>query len=324
MAESLLLGPGALEPAIAACEQAALASGALEPIGTEVTVQDDGGVRCIVRIATGLARKAAAGTAAPAAAGARNPFLPYDAAMFVASVTPTHVALLNKYPVQRRHLLLVTRTFVPQEALLDADDWLALTACLGQIDGLGFYNGGTVAGASQPHKHLQLVPLPLAEGVDGVPIEPLLACAPAGDAVAPVPALPCAAFCARLDPTTLGDPIAAATLLDRRYRDLIAAAGIGVREVAGRLHQASPYNLLVTRRWMLLVPRRRECFGPISLNALAFAGALFVRDPVEAALVRRTGLQAMLREVGMPAGHGPPGSAPEPAAPFAPPPSTPA
>ena len=322
MVETLLLGPGALEPAITACEQAALAGGALEPIGTEVTVQDDAGVRCIVRIATGLARKAAAGTAARAAAGARNPFLPYDAAMFVASITATHVALLNKYPVQRRHLLLVTRTFVPQEALLDADDWLALAACLGQIDGLGFYNGGAVAGASQPHKHLQLVPLPLAEDVDGVPIEPLLASARAGSAVVPVPALPCAAFLSRLDPATLADPIAAAALLDRRYRDLIAAAGIGVLEVAGRLHQASPYNLLVTRRWMLLVPRRRECFGPISLNALAFAGALFVRDPVEAELVRRAGLRAMLHEVGVPAGGGGHGSVPDSAAPFAPPPAT--
>jgi ATP adenylyltransferase len=320
VAETLLLAPGALEPAIAACEQAALASGALEPIRTEATVQDDAGVGCIVRIATGLARKAAAGTTAPA--GARNPFLPYDAAMFVASITPTHVALLNKYPVQRRHLLLVTRTFVPQEALLDADDWLALAACLGQIDGLGFYNGGALAGASQPHKHLQLVPLPLAEGVDGVPIEPLLASARAGSAVAPVPALPCAAFCAWFDPATLADPIAGAELLDRRYRDLIAAAGIGIRGVAGRLHQASPYNLLVTRRWMLLVPRRRECFGPISLNALAFAGALFVRNPVEAELVRRAGLRAMLHEVGVPAGRSGPGSAPDSAAPFAPPPAT--
>ncbi len=314
MAESLLLAPGTLEPAIGACEQAALASGALEPIGTEATLLDDAGVRSIVRIATGLARKAAAGAAPPAAAGPRNPFLPYDAAMFVASVTATHVALLNKYPVQRRHLLLVTRTFVPQEALLDADDWLALAACLGEIDGLGFYNGGAVAGASQPHKHLQLVPLPLAEGVDGVPIEPLLAGVPSG-VTARVPALPCAAVCVRLEPATLADPIAGATLLDRRYRDLIAAAGIGVREVAGRLHQAAPYNLLVTRRWMLLVPRSRERFGPISLNALAFAGALFVRDEAEAALVRRAGLLTMLREVGVPAGNPAAGRAQHPASP---------
>ena len=313
MAESLLLVPGTLEPAIGACEQAALASGALEPIRTEATLLDDAGVRSIVRIATGLARKVAAGAAPPAAAGPRNPFLPYDAAMFVASVTATHVALLNKYPVQRRHLLLVTRTFVPQEALLDGDDWLALAACLGEIDGLGFYNGGAVAGASQPHKHLQLVPLPLAEGVDGVPIEPLLAGVPAGEAAVQVPGLPCAAFCVRLDPATLADPIAGATLLDRRYRDLIAAAGIGVREVAGRLHQATPYNLLVTRRWMLLVPRSRECFGSISLNALAFAGALFVRDEAEATLVRRAGLLAMLREVGVPAASPAAGRAQDPA-----------
>jgi len=41
----------------------------------------------------------------------------------------------------------------------------------------------------------------------------------------------------------------------------------------------TPYNLLITRDWMLLVPRRRECFHDVSLNALAFAGALLAKDP---------------------------------------------
>ena len=31
--------------------------------------------------------------------------------------------------------------------------------------------------------------------------------------------------------------------------------------------------------WMMLVPRRAECFGEISLNGLAFLGALLVRSP---------------------------------------------
>ena len=29
---------------------------------------------------------------------------------------------------------------------------------LAEVEGLAFFNGGTVAGASQPHKHLQVVP----------------------------------------------------------------------------------------------------------------------------------------------------------------------
>ena len=46
----------------------------------------------------------------------------------------------------------------------DGADFDALARGLAAIDGLAFYNGGTVAGASQPHKHLQLVPVPLGVG----------------------------------------------------------------------------------------------------------------------------------------------------------------
>ena len=129
-------------------------------------------MRFVVRTMSSLARRDESRSAAEASPGPRrNPFLPYEDALYVAAITPTHVALLNKFPVQDDHLLIVTRAFAPQEALLDADDFLALAACLAEVDGLAFYNAGEVAGASQPHKHLQLVPLPLADGLAGVPIE---------------------------------------------------------------------------------------------------------------------------------------------------------
>lgn len=42
--------------------------------------------------------------------------------------------------------------------------------------------------------------------------------------------------------------------------------------------QSSPYNLLITQKWMLIVPRVQESFASISINSLGFAGSLFVRD----------------------------------------------
>ena len=42
--------------------------------------------------------------------------------------------------------------------------------------------------------------------------------------------------------------------------------------------QTQPYNLLVTRRWMLLVHRFQDCYERISVNSLGFAGALLVCD----------------------------------------------
>jgi ATP adenylyltransferase len=79
-------------------------------------------------------------------------------------------------------------------------------------------------------------------------------------------------------------PLARGSDLHAAYRDLSRWDG--------------PYNLLVTRRWMLVVPRSREHFDSISVNALGFAGSLFVRNQRELDLVRKTRPMNVLREVG--------------------------
>ena len=58
-----------------------------------------------------------------------------------------------------------------------------------------------------------------------------------------------------------------------------------------------PYNLLLCRRWMLLVPRRREDFDGVSVNALGFAGSLLVPDREHLERLRRAGPGQALRSV---------------------------
>ena len=48
----------------------------------------------------------------------------------------------------------------------------------------------------------------------------------------------------------------------------------------------------------MLVPRAREHFESVSVNALAFAGSLFVRNDRELQLVKRTGPMNVLCDVG--------------------------
>ena len=85
------------------------------------------------------------------------------------------------------------------------------------------------------------------------------------------------------------------------YRDLCGAAGIEERRVRGKPRQSGPYNLLLTREWMLLVPRLREHYASISVNALGFAGSLFVKDNAQLKCVRNMGPMQLLREVTLPA-----------------------
>lgn len=250
-----------LAAALAERARLALASGALEPIETETGALEQDGVRFAVRRALAPPSRRVPD---PARATA-DPFLPYDPALFVADLSATHVALLNKYPVADAHLLIVTRAFADQEEPLDAADFAALAGCLVELDGLAFHNAGVTAGASQRHKHLQLVSLPLAEGGPAVPIEAAFGRLP---------------FAHALLPLAPGDLDPAGPGLAERYAALWRAAGLAARE---------PYNLLVTRRWMLLVPRVAERFEAISINALGFAGSFFVRDPAQLARLARAG-----------------------------------
>ena len=51
--------------------------------------------------------------------------------------------------------------------------------------------------------------------------------------------------------------------------------------------KSTPYNLLFTREWMLPVPRSKEFFESISVNALGFAGALLARTPEEMDIIKK-------------------------------------
>jgi sulfate adenylyltransferase (ADP) / ATP adenylyltransferase len=279
--------------------ETALACGALRSFDTVQSVIEDGGVRFLVRQAANLARKEeasklAAKNAADAAAPWRDPFSPCEQALRVGDIGERHFLLLNKFNVLAHHLLIVTTQFEPQESLLDVQDFAALLACLNEFDALGFYNGGTLAGSSQPHKHLQMVPLPF----DGhtLPIEPFIEAAHR-DGVHSVPPLAFAHAVAWLGEASS----CSAQDAFETYRRLLAAIGVDAVQIDGLAHQSAPYNLLVTRRWMLAVPRAISHVEGVAVNALGFAGSLFVRDDAQRAVVESIGPMKLLARA---SGHG--------------------
>ena len=290
---------GTLWPAILRQTEHALRCGALLPIETTQELIEDGSVHFIVRQVSSLTRKEETRQARKVEAGERstvNPFLPYAPDLFVADLSDTHVALLNKFNVIDHHLLIVTRCFQAQEALLDLADLASLAACMAEFDGLGFYNGGAAAGASQRHKHLQMVPLPLGESRVPLPIESVLAAACMEGTIGTVPGLAFRHAFARLDLSPAASPNAAQAAFDC-YRALLEATGLREIGVNGELLQPAPYNLLVTRRWMLLVPRSAECAEGIPVNALGFAGSLFVRNAAQMQTIRTLGPMTVLQRV---------------------------
>jgi len=281
----------------------ALRNGAQLPIPTDYEFVEDGDVRFFVRIVTSLQRKdeerkkqqeeLMSGTKV-------NPFLPYDEKLFVTDISETHIALLNKYNVVDHHLLIITRYFEEQESLLTLQDFEALWLCMAEYEGLGFYNGGETAGASQRHKHIQVVPLPLAPDGPQVPINPLLAEAVFENGLGIVPGFDFLHVFAELESDLVGFPLAAAKKTFDIYSAMLGKMGMEIPSSEVLKKQESPYCLLVTRQWMLLVPRSVEFFDSISINSLGFAGALLVRNRDQMDFLKKHGPMNALKRVAFP------------------------
>lgn len=257
---------------------AAHASGVMYRIESEPHLVSDGGVDFVVRQYIDFEGQVARQPKSKPG----NPFVDPEPDLFVADVSDTHMALLNKYHVIESHLLVVTKGYVDQTVLLGKEDFAAVARCFPEhAPAMFFYNGGKESGASQPHKHLQLVTLPMAPWAD-VPMATRLE----GDR----PNLP---FPHAFERSGMNDP----ARLHETYRALLSKAGITSEKAPDGERQSEPYNLLVTRDWMLLVPRSRDKFEGFSVNSLAYAGALLVRDPHQLDAVRRVGPMGVLSQV---------------------------
>lgn len=297
-----LLKPGTLWDRLKQQTQHAIATGALHSIPTECDFVEQSGIRFLVRTVANLTRKDEAKRrqekATEQSGKSVNPFLPYDPDLFVADISPTHLCLLNKFNVVDYHLLIVTREFEEQDELLNERDFAALWLCLRDVEGLAFYNGGTDAGASQRHKHLQVVPLPFAEGGPPVPIQPAIAAATLHNGIGQSAILPYLHAIAPLSLEHMTSTQQAADQLLSCYRALFDAVGQPLGP--STLLQPIPYNLLVTREWMLLVPRSQDSFDGIAVNSLGFSGALLVRNDDQMQYLKQQGPLTLLQQVGQP------------------------
>lgn len=215
--------------------------------------------------------------------------------MFVEEILGTHNLVLNKFNVVDHHLILATTDFQHQSEPLNAKDLAALYvlcmsyhwlttgrwAVISSLNCLGFYNCGPLSGAryvasnkmpiiyfilSQPHKHLQLLPLPMnPASLHDCPVESIIFQAP-----------PSHNNPFRLDNFRFKH---ASVLLDQRElgtdsNEALATSGKYIESVYSNLLDTLKqdglggdfsYNFLMTKKWMLVVPRKEEKFGSIPL-----------------------------------------------------------
>lgn len=227
-----------------------------------------------------------------------DPFSDPDPLLYVQGWGARHHLLLNKFPITADHALITTRDFEPQQAWLSLEDHWAARHALDALDGLIFYNSGPASGASQRHRHLQLVPLPLAKwapdpdatarhpGPGRFPLEAAWLAAPAEAGLGEPTESPLLPFRHRLCALP---PRATAAQSYAAYRACAEALGVADRQPC--------YNLLMTREQMLFVPRTQAGAEGILFNALAFTGSLLVPHEAAQALLSTHGVAPLLRAV---------------------------
>ena len=274
------------------CSDAALSTAALKPLPTDLDyISGWDGVTFELRHLSGLPPRHLR------SAGPKpNPFRPWDRELEVAAIGEQHVLILNKYPVQFGHMLLITQTWAPQKGWLSLADWTAVAEVDQDTTGLWFFNSGPEAGASQPHRHLQLLPRRLntptcprqhwfehhSHQPDKSPTERAL-----------VTALSRSCVMQRFENQDLDGP-----LLWRSYLDLCERIGLGSPNTDPQ--PLAPYNMLLTRQWMALVRRLRDGVNGFSVNALGFAGYLLSTERSDRHWLRQSGPEALLGEVVQP------------------------
>lgn len=287
------LSSSAIWPELTACYDLALKTGAIKKTETDDELFRDPllNVDFVLRTAGALRLKSSA-----AKNGSRsddNPFLNPEKALLVGHLSATHSLLLNKFNVVSHHVLVVTRSFEEQTHPLTAADFGAAVAVLQALPagGVAFFNSGPHSGASQRHKHIQVVPLPFMIGQPAkLPFEDALlsAVGDCSEEVHPVRSLPYCSLVARISPGTTSEQLAAMTT------DALAAA-----EKTCLVGDMS-YNMLLTKEFLHLIPRRSEKSGPVSINALGLAGTMFVKTDEQLHYIKDCAPSKVLRDTTFP------------------------
>lgn len=145
---------------------------------------------------------------------------------------------------------------------------------------------------SQPHKHLQLIPLPFDGKFEGFdfPMEVLLQKNAEGvkeGEIFEVKELPFKHACLRV-PSSLSEPTEE---LERLYNALYSKMGVT---------EGMSYNFLMTPKWMMLVLRSQENYCGLSVNSVGFAGTLLVKSDEQRKTLQEIGPMQLLKNVAVP------------------------
>ncbi|OBZ89861.1 5',5'''-P-1,P-4-tetraphosphate phosphorylase 2 [Choanephora cucurbitarum] len=293
---------------------AAKESGDLISFDSTQVVKESGGIKFTITLAPALAKKEENKKENQQKEEKPNPFLNPNPALVIQE-TEEHRLLLNKFAVIPNHLLIVTKEFHKQtEPLFPNDLYETYQALQGfgmSRPALAFFNCGNQSGASQGHKHVQVLPLEYSQSAQP-PIKQLydeIHDRHIGQIYA-INKLPFVHVIMALDSNavrqTSQNKEALSDYLGQMFFGILDAMFQQLRE--NSLPMDTSYNFLMTQEFMMLIPRRKEVATiehngktfEFSINSLGFAGLMLCKTEEElAALEAQENLMDMLTQVGV-------------------------
>jgi ATP adenylyltransferase len=252
-----------------------------------------------------------------------DPFENPAEGLFVTNLSSTHYLVLNKFPVIPDHFILATKEFKEQTDLLEEDDLGAAYACLASYrkereELFGFFNSGPHSGASQPHRHIQFLPVEsMRIGVGEGKSWDVLADSLKRDQDGTD--LPFTYFAATLPDGATPSQLHKiyTTLYEKAFKSAQQFPGIpgnsfSLLKTTRANESRISYNMGLTDRVMVLCPRvseglkvtsnSGEIIGTVALNGTVLGGTLLVKSEGEWQALRsdESKLMDILKAIGIP------------------------
>ncbi|KAF3928283.1 hypothetical protein AA313_de0208726 [Arthrobotrys entomopaga] len=243
------------------------------------------------RLAPALLKKPILSRHAPGRSKPQGPFVDPDPNFVVAKIGDTHTLIFSKFCVPRPHLVLHTNQFALQTEDLTAADleaaWRTLKS-FPETPSMMIYNCGVDAGSSQGHKHMQVFPKP--DNDEGrFKLFPDKAELSQDEAVT-LPSVPYKHFVVGLPKKASHEDIV------KRHGKVLELAKEALETVGG-----SAYNVVMTKDWVMVIPRRSKGVDGVGANAAGMMGMVWVGSEKERESWTNFGLTRYLQTLGVPA-----------------------
>jgi len=259
-----------------------------------------------------------------------DPFLPCDKDLFVQELCGTHNLVLNKFNVSNYHSIIATKEYEKQTDPLNKFDFKAIWECIIDCNMLCFFNCGPSSGASQPHKHVQLLVTPfhtcdeensnnsnnrIEQDIDYLkcPIESIIKLyKEPKETIFQIEQLPFKNACIyyKKEKIESMDKDQLSIYFENHYRSLLDHLNLNIVNNKDNNNNNSnenddttttddfkSYNFIMTKEWMFMIPRSCYQAKGISINSVGFTGAILVRKEEELDTIKSYGIMNILKDV---------------------------